>query len=581
MSYALLLSKLRRRRGDARALVDRLKERLRRAPPDEPTRRALKIELERRGIALEGLDAVWSPGIGESYVLLAGATGGAVGRIAVRRGGPPHHVGGALGGRALGQALLVFELLAEQLARHGSGVPGVGRHGHEIVVSRDVDGSSLGLALAAAVISCWTGRAPRADVAATAALDERGKLVPVEGLGAKLASLSEAYPGVRRVLIAPEQVRPEETYGITLEPVGNLEEALLHFELSLDDVEGEHLPTNEAEGRIVQLANVQVEDYSAARWRRHALAARMLASHPLLHAADVSKARAFAALFHLHAGDTTEAAALAGGIGEADLSELSDRARVWVWIIQATSAIDAGRLDEARSKAERAVEGARVLRGRERRDVWGRALGTLGRARMHAGDDEEALTHLREAAAHHARELPREAARSFITLSTALRRTGRHAAALAALEDAARFIDEHPAERESASSRRFLHYEKGRVLYELERFEEAHACFERVVFLQLADEDYPRVGCLRYLAANDARRGEFSRAREWLGRALEVEARAGGLIACIAATAAIAALASEQGLGELGARAASVFEARFGEALSRGAAQRALRALVY
>lgn len=580
MSYALLLSMLRRRRGDARALIDQLRERVRREPPDEPTRRALMAELDRRGVAIEGLDGVWSPGVGEGYVLLAGATGGAVGRLAVRRAGPPHFVGGELGGRALGQALLVFDVLAGRLARLGAGVPHAGRHGHELGVSREVEGSSLGVALAAAVVSRWTDRAPRADVAATAALDAHGRLAPVEGIDAKLRALREAYPAVRRVVVAPEQL-VDEAHGFSLVRARVIDEALAAFGLSLEGVEGELLSTTDVEREVALLSTVQVESYAAARWREHALRARVLAAHPQLHAADVTRARAFAALFHLHAGDSMEAAALAGSVGDDDVGELADHARAWVWIIKATSAIDAERLEEARGLAERAVEEASALRGRERRDVWGRALGTLGRARMHAGDDEAALAHLRDAAEHHARELPREAARSFVTLATAFRRGGRHEEALGALDEAARAIERNASERESASSRLFLRYEEARVLYELGRLDEAYAGFERVVLSQAVDEDYPRAGCLRYLAAIDAARGEASRAREWLARALEVEARAPGLIARVAATAAMAVLASDEGLGSLGERAMSAFRARFGAPLSHASVRTALRALVY
>ena len=153
MSLEALLSALRRHRGDARDLVDELREVVEREPPDEPTRRALRAELDRRGITLFNLDAVWSPAIGEGYVLLVGALGGSVGRIAVRRGGAPYAVDGELGPHAASQAVLALDVLGRRLARRGRGLPAAGQRGHEVRVSSQVDGSSLGVAFAAAAVS--------------------------------------------------------------------------------------------------------------------------------------------------------------------------------------------------------------------------------------------------------------------------------------------------------------------------------------------------------------------------------------------------------------------------------------------
>src|SRR5690606_9998114 len=145
-----------------------------------------------------------------------------------------------------------------------------------------------------------------------------------------------------------------------------------------------------------------------------------------LPASKATAATAFAALFHLHAGDEQDARALVATLAEGAIAELPALGRVWVRVIQATSRIDAGQHAEAARSAKRAVELARALSAGERRDVLGRALGTLGRATMHAGEDEAALPWLREAAEHHEAQLPRELARSLITLACGLRRAGRH-----------------------------------------------------------------------------------------------------------------------------------------------------------
>jgi tetratricopeptide (TPR) repeat protein len=284
--------------------------------------------------------------------------------------------------------------------------------------------------------------------------------------------------------------------GIALARCATVEEALGALGLSLDEVRGERASTSDVEREIAQLEFVQVEDYGAARWREHALHARICASHPGVSASKATTASAFAALFHLHAGDERDARALVATIAEGAIAELPPLGRVWVRIIQATSQIDAGQHSEAAALAEQAVELARPLSAGERRDVLGRALGTLGRAKMHAGADEAALPWLREAAQHHEAELPRELARSLITLASGLRRAGRHDEALEALDRTARSIEANASERESAASWRFMQYERGRVLFEQGRHDEAYPCFERVMLDQPGEEDYPRAASM-------------------------------------------------------------------------------------
>lgn len=582
MSLEALLSALRRHRGDARDLVDELREVVEREPPDEPTRRALRAELDRRGIGLPNLDAVWSPAIGEGYVLLVGALGGSVGRLAVRRGGAPYAVDGELGPHAASQAVLALDVLGRRLARRGRGMPAAGQRGHEVRVSSQVDGSSLGVSFAAAAVSRWTERPPRAEVAATAALDVEGRLVGVAGLEPKLAALADAYPAVRRVVVAAEQEPAEAAIaGITLIRCADLEQALEALGLSLDEVPEALPPASEAEREIAQLEFDQAEDYAAARWRQYALRARLLASHPGVPASKATTATAFAALFHLHAGDEPDARALVATIAESAIAELPPLGRAWVRTVQATSRIDAGQHREAAVSAAQAVELARALTAGERRDVLGRALGTLGRAKMHAGDDEAALPWLGEAADHHEAQLPRELARSLITLACGLRRAGRHDEALAALDRAAHSIEASANERASAASRRFLDYERGRALFEQGRHDEAYPCFERVMLHQPREEDYPRVGCLRYLAAIDVARGHPARARERIEQALRVAERSHPPIATIAASAGMAVVLGSAELSDLRGRAEAAWRERLSEELTDAGVQLALRRLVY
>jgi tetratricopeptide (TPR) repeat protein len=464
-------------------------------------------------------------------------------------------------------------------------VPDADALGHELRVTSaegEVDGSSLGVAFAAATLSRWAGVAPAAEVAATAAVDGYGKLLQVKGLVPKLEALSARYPAVRRVVVATEQDPPEPALaGVTLVRCGTLDEALTELGLDLDAVESAPLPTADAEGRIARLKSLHVADYAADGWRERAMGARILAAHPKLDRSDAAVARAFAALFHLHAGDTTEAITLACSIDDEVVEDLPGASQAWVWIVKSTSAIDAGQYAEALAKGERAVAVARTLGRAERREVLGRAVGTLGRARMHAGDDAGAVEPLRESAEHHAAHLPREASRSWNTLALALRRAGRHEEALAVLNTSQRAMDAHADEPESATSQLYLEYERGRVLFELGRDEQALASFERVLHRQSSPYDYPRVGCLRYLATLAARRSD-PRAREWLGEALRVARSAQGPVARVAATAAMALFAeASPPLTELSTDAEGLWGRLFDGSLSQPAVEHAVHTIVY
>jgi hypothetical protein len=132
-----------------------------------------------------------------------------------------------------------------------------------------------------------------------------------------------------------------------------------------------------------------------------------------------------------------------------------------------------------------------------------------------------------------------------------------------------------------ATSRLFMQYERGRVLFEVDRFDEAAIWFEQVVRGQQSDYDYPRVGCLRYLAAIESAKRD-ARAREWLVRALQVAESGTSVIACIAATAAMALLYEQEDLlHALRSRAETAWSEHVGEELTDEGARRALRGLVY
>lgn len=168
-----------------------------------------------------------------------------------------------------------------------------------------------------------------------------------------------------------------------------------------------------------------------------------------------------------------------------------------------------------------------------------------------------------------------------IMTATALRRLARHEEALALLGDVEGLLGRFSAERESASSWLFMQYERGRVLVELGRFDEAYECFERVFYRQARDHHYPRAGSLRYLAAIAAARGEPS-ARDWLSRANGLADRAGP-IGPLGATGAMALLRapSPDAFGALAEQVEQAWRRSFDEPLDASGISAVLARIVY
>jgi ATP-dependent Lon protease len=100
------------------------------------------------------------------------------------------------------------------------------------------DGPSAGIGLATAVISAFTRRPVRRDVAMTGEVTLRGKVLPIGGLKSKTIAAHRA--GIRTVLLPKDNVKdipelPERVReDLTLIPVGNLQEVL---EIALLDAE--------------------------------------------------------------------------------------------------------------------------------------------------------------------------------------------------------------------------------------------------------------------------------------------------------------------------------------------------------
>lgn len=559
--------------------LDRLREQACAHPPDERARARIRA----LGGALDQALAVeWRPGVGEMHVALTSPCGPSTGRLTVRRGGMAHRVevGDGIGTSASMQVRAAFDAAAAAVARAGRGVPEARARGHVVELwtpdGTRVDGRSLGLAAAAAFVSCWSGRAPRAEVAASAGVTREGGLVAVDGIEDKVRALRERYPYVRALLVAADQVPALDAIdAVALTRAATLGGALEVLGLDVRAIEGAPLPSAQRKRMLEELATIQVPSYDAGTWREHAMRARMCASGG--SASETTRALGWAALFHLHAGDLDDASGIAHELRGRELDALSDGARVWVRIVLATTAIDRDRHDDAVALAREALADAQTLRGDDRAELLGRAYGTLGRALVHAGRSEQAIEPLAAGAAHHREHLGRELARSAIYLATGLRRAGRLDEALDAIGEAFAAIDAHAHEEESAVSFLYARYERGRVRFAREELRAARDDLLALVDAQ-GTHTYPALGALRYLAAIEQRLGEGDGWR-WLEDACEVaEAEStGGALRRVAAAAAGEALLRGGAPPGLEPRLRAVWIRVMGE----GAGEAALDRLVY
>jgi len=89
-----------------------------------------------------------------------------------------------------------------------------------------LDGPSLGLPIALALVSAFLDLPLPPQVIATAQLDATGALYPVDGLEEKLAVLRAWAPRVTQVLVAQDQREPTDRLGLEMVRVGTLAAAL-------------------------------------------------------------------------------------------------------------------------------------------------------------------------------------------------------------------------------------------------------------------------------------------------------------------------------------------------------------------
>ncbi len=412
-------------------------------------------------------------------------------------------------------------------------------------------GKSAGLGLAVALLSRRLGVAPPADVAASAGVDERGCLTPVEHLGAKLDALAKERPLVRRLVVASGQAIDEHR-ARRLEVVRHehLAEALPEFALDLIRLASASLSV-QLHHLHGELRRQKEQGHGPARSRQLAAETSAIADALGSGCQDDEHASALllAADFYESAGEAERAQSLVGTIPEG-FARGSSVDAVRRSISRAAIEIDIDP-EQAVAWAEQAIAGCERLEETPRRKWLGRSLGTLGRARLHHGQPALAEPWLRKALAHYELHEPWEAARSGCYLATCLRHLDRPEESLAVIGAALRSAAAHAPHREECLvTAKYLLLERGRTFTRLERWGDAAQDFEKLADAADLEEAHElRVGASRGLAQAWRRLGSLERSRAALEHCLQVAADEAGLIGRLSALAAGEALIDERPCG--------------------------------
>lgn len=203
------------------------------------------------------------------------------------------------------------------------------------------------------------------------------------------------------------------------------------------------------------------------------------------------------------------------------MSHLGAALRVRKLIYEATSSIDTDIVSAARNAAV-AVELCAGLSGDDRAILTGQALGTHGRAVLHAGRPDEAEPLLRASMEHNCTHLEEQWPRSACYLATCLRHAGRALEALALTREALAATECHLDRWEVAhTTALYLRLERGRALAALDRLLDAVLELEQVVASQDQPAAYPRLGAHRSLADVLARLGSTDDALQTSARVRE------------------------------------------------------------
>ncbi len=396
-----------------------------------------------------------------------------------------------------------------------------------------VDGSSVGLSAALAFASAWLDRPIARALVPLGTVARWGR---VGGVGAARQKAG-AVPANAKVTFIASKANADELGGVSVKPIEQLTEGLKAASLELSALS---IAPSSEKARLKELGDLidVVEDGDLgrigeqARWTDVGDGIRDLVETfgtggP--HEPELSHARVMAALAYSHAGMTNDVQEMLRSVDRATCNSLEER--TLYDIVELGRLIDNQKLEgsEARDTIERIETDMRELEQGGHRRMLGRAMGTLGRARMHSGDLDEALPLLAAAVDAHAAHEPYELARSRQYHAMALRMSGDPEAALAELVQAQRDLETltraYSPEYE-ASCRVFLEYELARTLVALERYEDAFAPASSA----LADcvwQPWPQLGLLRtrawahrMLGQDNLAAGDVERMRvigPWLG----------------------------------------------------------------
>ncbi len=364
----------------------------------------------------------------------------------------------------------------------------------------ELEGSSLGLSVAIGALSATLGRPPATRVAGSAQVDDEGRLWPVEHLAVKLDALQRSWPEVTHVVVATRQKLPGGyACPVQITHCESLADAVRVFGLTLDDLPPARL--DDFRDRVARFRTDNSRAHTAGEWARLSDVAWETSSALAADEPEKSaEAALWAALFAAHSGDPGAADALLRRVAP-ETTETFPELHARQLIISASNQIDAEHLDDAIALSERAVRLCDELSSSDRRDLLGQALGTQGRALMHAGHLDQAEVFLRQAVAHHRRDVPRETPRSQCYLATCLRLASRATEALVIANEALAGAETFAGRwHDAVTTGLFLHLERGRVYTALARWQDAAAEYLLVRDAQLEDVAYPRLGALRGLA---------------------------------------------------------------------------------
>lgn len=466
-------------------------------------------------------------GVGESWLLLTHANGcdGLTGRLRLLRNVDPDPRLDATGLNAMRD---VHHGVLQLLAQNGHQLPpGTRPTSCRLDLSAatsSVEGASLGLATAIALVSLGLDRPPRSDVAASAVVNVAGELKPVLHLDAKVKDLARRRPNVRIVLVAGAQDVPVDVpSSLQVRHCASLAEALDTAGLDV-----RQLPKAPLDDYLVRLETLLKREaqrsHGPEEWLDLAQQAFECAHALLTEPSCIdSAARGFAcaALFAVHGGRDDLARTFHGRVEELGLA-VSPAIQAWLAIGNATRAID-GEPEKAASLAEETLAAVRALPMQEQGALLGQALGTLGRAHLHAGRALDALPFLKQAVEHHKAHDPREVPRSMTYLATGLRHAGHVEEATRVIEEALSRVRSAPRWAVSATTERYARLERGRCALERGDAKGSLPDFEFVTeHGGDTDGEHPRISAVRGLHAAYRRLGDAEQARRHLERCLVV-----------------------------------------------------------